>query len=136
AMATASVARAGPSVTDRAKRNSFQQYTNVMIAVVASPGHDSDHYVRVLLERVPLCPVVHARAGAADGAGRHRAVPRAVPGAVGADPGRRGAGDGAGRPAGVNLSAAHRGRADGGSSKGVSDGRDPARQSRQTVPPP
>src|SRR5262249_61403714 len=72
AMATGTVCRSGPSVNDRAKRNSFQQYTNVMIAVVAGAGDDGDHYVRVLLERVPLCPVGHARACAGDAGGRHR----------------------------------------------------------------
>ena len=54
-------------------------------------GDDGDHHVHLLLERVPVRALLHARPGAADGAGGDRAVPRAVPGAVGPDAGRGGA---------------------------------------------
>ena len=37
-MATGTVCRSGPSVKESAKRNSFQLYTKVRIAVVAMPG--------------------------------------------------------------------------------------------------
>ena len=52
----------------------------------ARAGDHRDPHVHLLLERVPLRALVHARAGAADGAGRDRAVPRTVSGAVGPDP--------------------------------------------------
>ena len=45
-----------------------------------------DPHLRLQLERVPVRALVHARPRAADGAGGDRAVPRAVPGAVGPDP--------------------------------------------------
>ena len=41
AIATGTVCRSGPSVNDSAKRNSFQLYTNVRMAVAASPGKAS-----------------------------------------------------------------------------------------------
>ena len=49
-----------------------------VIVPLALPGtgHDRDPHLRVQLERVSLRAFVHARAGAPDGAGRHRAVPR------------------------------------------------------------
>ena len=56
-------------------------------AVVAGPRDDRHPHVPLQLERVPVRALVHARPGAAHRAGGHRAVSRAVPGAVGPGPG-------------------------------------------------
>ena len=71
--------------------------------------------------------------GAADRAGGHRAVPRAVPGALGSDPRRRDRGDGAGGAAGARVPAADRPGTHGRSGERVSHGIGDARGHREDL---
>src|SRR6266550_3463435 len=54
----------------------------------AQPGDDRDSYVHLLLERIPVCAVVHARSRAPDGSSCDCTFSRTVPGALGTDPSR------------------------------------------------
>ena len=58
----------------------------ILPLALARARDDRDSHLPLQLERVSVRALVHARPRAADGAGRDRAVPRAVSGAVGTDP--------------------------------------------------
>ena len=72
---------------DRRRRDPMAELQRVILPLTRPGARDhGDSHIHLLLERVPVRALVHARPGAADSAGGDRALPRPVPGAVGPDP--------------------------------------------------
>src|SRR6202171_4699253 len=83
----------------------------------AEPGDDRNSDVHLLLERVSIRALLHARPGEANGAGSDRAVSWAIPGALGGDSCGSGGGYRAGGGDGFDIPTADRAGTDGGSSQ-------------------